>query len=316
MSQPKIAVIGGVVMDMIFEVPTWPLLGEAVQGSLSNQPGGKGLNEAVACARLDAHVSIISATGEDSYGQRLSAILQQEHVQPFIKEVYRQDDISTDVTAVILKDGQPGFIGCRRATNALTADFIEEHRAVIETADVVLIAFDISSGAVQKAVELAKAARKKIIIHASPPMNLPLSIVNHVDYLVLNSWEAHKWLDLISLNFTQRTRDEEVGEYLLRQGVQTVIITSGNAGCVVATTSRINHYRPFRTKVLDVTGASDAFCAGFAIALGSRKGSLERIRFASAAAALACEKLGAYNSMPRLNEVKRFLEDRESEQLK
>jgi ribokinase len=315
MPQQKIAVVGGVVMDLIFEVPIWPQIGEAVQGSLSNQPGGKGLNEAVACARLDAQVSIISAIGEDSYGQRLSEILQQEHIQTFIKIVHRQDDVGTDVTAVILKDGRPGFVGCRRATNDLTVDFIEKHMAVIERADVVLITFDVSSDALQRAIEIAKAAHKPIIIHAAPPLNLLLSTVNHVDCLVLNSWEAHKWLELVGLPFTQQMTDEQVGEYLLRQGVQTVIITEGSEGCLVVTTGRVNHYRPFRAKVLDATGASDAFCAGLAIAFASREPSLDRIRFASAAAALACEKLGAYNSMPRLSEVKCFLLDRQSERL-
>jgi ribokinase len=315
MPQPKIVVIGGVVMDLIFEVPSWPILGESVQGSLLHQPGGKGLNEAVACARLDAHVSLLSATGEDSYGQRLSEILQHEHVQPWIITVHRQDDVSTDVTAVILKDGQPGFIGCRRATNALTPDFIHEKKAVIEAADVVLTTFDVSKTAVQKAIELAKAAHKKIIIHASPPIDLPVSLVNHVDYLVLNSWEAHKWLELTGHNFTQQMTDEEIGEFLLRQGASNVIITTGSAGCVVVTTGRVHHYRPFRAKIIDVTGASDAFCAGLALALATRKGFLDRIRFASASAALACEKLGAYNSMPKLNEVISFLEDREGERL-
>lgn len=305
-----IAVVGGVVMDLVFEVPEWPKLGEAIQGTLLTQPGGKGLNQAVACTRLGGDVSILTAVGDDGYGQRLLDILDSESVKPFAKRVHRTEDISTDMTAVILlKDGQPGFIGCRRATNDLTIDDIRRNAHVLAESDLILVTCDVSPEVVQCSIDLAKAAHRQIILNAAPPPNLPLRIISQVDYVIANGWEARKWLSTSGVRDAFQLSDRKVGETFLGRGAGTVIITNGIGGCSILTRGKAQEYRSFQAHVVDETGASDAFCAALGIALGESQSRDDYVRFASAAGALACEHLGAYNSMPSRDDVLRFLQE-------
>ena len=81
MSRPKILVVGSLNIDMILEIERMPEVGENLfVEKFSMLPGGKGNNQAVACARLGALVSMIGKVGDDEFGERLFANLEQENV--------------------------------------------------------------------------------------------------------------------------------------------------------------------------------------------------------------------------------------------
>lgn len=318
----KVVVAGGAVMDFILRVPSWPQPSQAVQGRFSAEPGGKGLNQSVAAARLGADTAIISAMGDDPYGKEIREILRHERVKLHVdvQEVLSKED-GTDVTAVILPtDGHPGFIGCRRATEKLTPKYVEQAIDAIKKADVVLVTFDASIEAAQKVIELAKEAHKPIIINPAPPMEVPLTVLDGVDYVIPNEWEAREWVRLSAPELLEspsgQLSDEEVGYKLVEQGAKVVIITLGLDGCLVVDRRGARHYPAFKVDAVDTTGASDAFCAGLAVAfarsLDRRKGpktrEQEMISFASAAGAQACTRYGALRSMPSLDDVTAFLE--------
>src|SRR5689334_12283833 len=70
MPQARVAVMGSFVADLAFRTPHLPAWGETVLGSSFRLgPGGKGSNQAVAAARLGAHVSFISKLGNDPFGE-------------------------------------------------------------------------------------------------------------------------------------------------------------------------------------------------------------------------------------------------------
>ena len=69
---PRIAVVGSLNMDLVLQVQHAPGPGETVLAdALHLVPGGKGGNQAVACARQGAQVALFGRVGDDGYGHTL-----------------------------------------------------------------------------------------------------------------------------------------------------------------------------------------------------------------------------------------------------
>ena len=71
---PKIVVVGSANTDMVVQVAHLPVQGETVLGGkFVTARGGKGANQAVAAARLGAHVTFVARLGRDAFGQEAAA---------------------------------------------------------------------------------------------------------------------------------------------------------------------------------------------------------------------------------------------------
>ena len=78
---PRITVVGSVNLDLVARVERLPQPGETVGGAtFARVPGGKGANQAVACARLGADVTMIAAVGRDSIADEALADLRDAGV--------------------------------------------------------------------------------------------------------------------------------------------------------------------------------------------------------------------------------------------
>ena len=78
---PRITVVGSINLDLVAQVERLPEPGETVGGAaFTRVPGGKGANQAVACARLGADVTMIAAVGEDPFAAEALAGLRDADV--------------------------------------------------------------------------------------------------------------------------------------------------------------------------------------------------------------------------------------------
>ena len=64
----------------------------------------------------------------------------------------------------------------------------------------------------------------------------------------------------------------------------------------------------FKVSVVDTTAAGDAFTGALAVAISEGRILPDAVRFACAAGALACSRLGAQPSLPQRAEVDSLLE--------
>ncbi|OQY99622.1 MAG: hypothetical protein B6D41_00935 [Chloroflexi bacterium UTCFX4] len=305
---PRIVVVGGLVMDLSFEVPRWPQVREAVQArAFERSPGGKGLNQAVAAARLGAKVQIISAVGSDFFGTELLRKLKEEGVDD--QFAIRKSGPETAITCVIVKDGEPGFIGTkdsedpRSAPDTLSSSDVRKAQSYIRNANAVMATFEVPFDAIQTAFEIARDSEVPTILNPAPPSKLPQELYRLTDFIIPNMWEATQLLE-------DRQADREtLVTRLKRRGAKNAIITKGDLGCVVALEGEpdVKEIDAFEVEAIDTTGASDAFCSAFAVGLAEGLDTLMAIEKAMAAGALACTKTGALESMPTASQLNNFL---------
>ena len=143
------------------------------------------------------------------------------------------------------------------------------------------------------------------------------ALLTHVDILIPNESE---FVALVQrLPRFQRSNFDEATLHALSHdklhalcrefGVPTLIVTLGSKGCFVSEPHGHLFIPAHRgIKVVDTTGAGDAFCGGFAAGLVRHDGDIAAAaRLGSAVAALSIMKLGTARAMPTLSELRRFL---------
>lgn len=98
----------------------------------------------------------------------------------------------------------------------------------------------------------------------------------------------------------------EGAEMLVEMGVRIVAVKLGRKGCYVMDGKEACHVEPFRVKVVDTTGAGDAFNAGFLYGLLKGKNLWECGRLGNFVASKCIEKIGARRGLPYAHELKDF----------
>ena len=103
--------------------------------------------------------------------------------------------------------------------------------------------------------------------------------------------------------------NEERARLLVAWGAQVGIVTLGDAGAVVATADDVFRIPVFTRKAIDATGAGDVFSAGFLVHYRKHQNARDAGLFASAAAALVCERTGGatLERMPTFSVVRKRL---------
>jgi ribokinase len=303
----RILVIGSVNMDLVVRVDHVPAPGENVRGeALEMIPGGKGANQAVACARLGAETAFLGRVGDDPFGRRLvqglaDAGVRTDAVQPVAG--------CASGMAMILVDaaGENSIVVTPGANGRLTPDDVDAARGLVAEADAVVLQLEIPAETVARAVRLAREVGTLSVMDAGPPRRPVDEAAFEADVLTPNEAEAAA---LLSLAPGARPA-EDLARALLDRGPKTVIVKAGADGAVVACQEYVERVPAFRIDPVDTTAAGDAFTAALAVAVIEGVDLVQAVRRAGAAGALAATRLGAQPSMPTADEVAAFLAERD-----
>ena len=163
---------------------------------------------------------------------------------------------------------------------------------------------------VRAAINMARRNGCKIILDPAPaPRQLPEELCR-VDIISPNVIEA----ELITGTKTGEERaDKNIASDLIARGASAAVLKLGARGSMVVTADgQIARVPAYRVKIVDTTAAGDAFTGALAVAVANGQDLLKAAKFANAAGALACTKLGAHAAMPTVEEVKMLMEDQPS----
>ncbi len=301
---PRILVVGSANVDVTVAAPRLPQPGETVSdGTLLVGHGGKGANQAVAARRLGAEVRFIGCLGDDAWGREIRSALERQGVDA---SGVRLTDAAATGTAVIVVDaeGRNQIAVAPGANRALTVELVSARRDDIAWADVVLCQLETPPSTVRWVLERARRQRAVTVLNPAPVPDAALDLWPLVDYLTPNAGEAGR---LSGVAVEDAKTAERAADALRARGVGTVVVTLGTDGAVARGPEGTLRVAAFPVTAVDTTAAGDAFNGALAVALGEGRALREALRFASAAAALACTRRGAQVSLPDRGEVERLL---------
>jgi ribokinase len=300
-----IVVLGSFVADTAYRASRLPAWGETLMGSgFALGPGGKGSNQAVAAARAlgsSGKVQMISKLGDDAFGKMARDLWATDGIDASL--------VGTSATptgaAVILIDearGDNAIIIVPGACFTLTPEDVDAVAVTIQSAGVFLTQLELPLETVQRGLEIAHAAGVPTILNPAPAVALSDAMLAAADYLIPNETEAAL---LTGMPVETIEQAEAAAKVLLVRGPQTVILTLGARGALVCTKDAEPVLVPAfdAGKVLETTGAGDAFCGGFAAALLEKQSLLDAVRFGCATAGISVTRAGTAPSMPRRSEV-------------
>jgi ribokinase len=300
---PNVVCVACWNVDLVTRVARLPLPGETVFGDgFDTGPGGKGSNVAVGAARLGARVAIVARLGDDEFGQRALPFWHAEGIDCAHAAV-ATGEANAVASILVADDGENSIAVFRGAGYRLTAAQVRAARPVFDGAAIVALPLELQDEAVDATLRLAHECGARTVLNPAPARALPAGWLPLVDVLTPNALEARQLCGLPA-----DATVPQLGQALLDLGVGAVVMTCGAQGAWVFEPGQAPlPVPPFAVQAVDTVGAGDAFNAGLCVALAEQATLADAARFASAVAALATTRRGAAVTMPKRNEVDRFL---------
>jgi ribokinase len=331
----SVIVCGSLNMDLVARVDHLPRPGETVVGaSLQRLPGGKGLNQAVAAARMGAAVAMIGARGDDADGAALAALLASEGIDTRdlrVRDPRAMPDAHTGLAQVtVAADGENSIVVHGGANLSLTAEEVRAAFAVPSSATsgqeasspteppqagppqvapvrVALAQLETPLVAVSAFFEAARDAGVRTILNPAPAVADALPLLADVDLVVLNETELAIFSAAVAreggADGSRPARPADAAMMLLQGRCQAVIVTLGAEGVWLVTGEDAVHLPAPAVTVVDTTGAGDCFCGVLAAGLAQGLDLEAAIARAVAAASLSVTRSGAAPAMPRTSEL-------------
>lgn len=296
----KILVVGSTNTDMVIKATHLPNPGETIiGGTFLMNAGGKGANQAVAAARLDAEVLFICKTGNDIFGQQSKQLFAKERIDTTY--VFSDMKHPSGVALINVDSKGENCIVVASGANAylLPADLANAVDA-IDQSDIVLMQLEIPIETIEYVVSIAQAKGKTVILNPAPAQSLSKSLLKCVSILTPNETEA-SMISGVQVKDTESAC--EAARVICSMGVQTVIITLGAKGALIYTDEFQEEIPVEKVEVVDTTAAGDVFNGALAVALSENRNITDAVRFACDAASISVTRIGAQASAPYRKEL-------------
>jgi ribokinase len=305
MTKSGVCILGIYVSDMAFTAARQPIMGETLIGSrFALGPGGKGSNQTIAAARAGGKVTFITNLGQDLFGDTAMAMYAREGVTPRIGRIA---DVATGAAYIFLEQGTGAnaIIVVPGAADTITAEDVKANADAITGAAVFMTQLEAPLMQCVAALALAKSAGTTTILNPAPAATLDAAVYRLCDYVTPNESEASM---LTGVEVKDVASARKAADVFLQRGVGTALITLGGQGSLLHSNEKSIHIPIFNAgKVVDTTGAGDAFNGGFAAALSQGATPEDAARFGSATAGISVTRPGTAPSMPQRAEIEALL---------
>ena len=304
MSGKMISIIGSYNVGLFLKGRRLPEFGETVIADMFHEGGGgKGSNQAIACAMFEANTRFIGTLGADKYG--LDAL-----------EMYREYGIDTEniqidttthsgISIILIDDHGNNIISVAPGANLnYSSDDLEHAADILKASLIVGFQLENDHAMVFYGIRKVKALGVMTFLDPAPAVELPTDLYPDIDIIKPNETEA-TILTGITVNDIESA--EDAGRDLIAKGVKMAIVTLGREGAVYVSESGVKYFPAKRVDAIDSTGAGDIFSGGLLASLSRGDTMEDAIRFATAAATLSTTKLGVIESIPKRKDVEKFM---------
>lgn len=302
----SVLVVGSANMDMVVSTSRFPSPGETVLArDFGTYPGGKGANQAVACAKLGGDVTLLAKMGRDMFRERLFDSLRADGVN--LDHVSIDPTAPTGIALITVDDsGQNEIVVVSGSNMKLTPEDVESKAELFDGVGIVILQLEIPLETVVRSAQLAKERGAEVILNPAPATELPDVLLEAVDYIIPNESEAERLTGVVVGDHRSAIR---AAHRLIERGVGHVILTLGERGVLYVTSDDVRSFPAYRVDVVDTTAAGDAFTGALAFFLSRGQVLEDAISYSNAVAGYCVMRMGAQTSMPSFDEIQTFLRD-------
>ncbi|MEM2917461.1 MAG: carbohydrate kinase family protein [Candidatus Bathyarchaeia archaeon] len=263
--------------------------------------GGSAANTIVGLARLGLKVGYIGKIAQDIEGKLLLKDFEKEGVN-IDGIIVSKKGRSGVVLGFVDENGEralyvdPG-VNSTIQYEEINVKYAENTSFLHLTSFVGETSFETQKRLVKKIPSSVKVSLDPGTIYARKGLTSLESIIKRCFVLFLNE---------IEMKLLTGKGYREGAEMFVEMGVDIVAVKLGAKGCYVTDGKEACHVEPFKAKVVDTTGAGDAFNAGFLYGLLKGKNLRECGRLGNFVASKCIEKIGARRGLPYAHELKDF----------
>ncbi|HHD6666023.1 TPA: ribokinase [Staphylococcus aureus] len=298
----KVVILGSTNVDQFLTVERYAQPGETLHVEEAQKAfgGGKGANQAIATARMQADTTFITKIGTDGVADFTLEDFKAAHIDT--SYIIKTTEAKTGQAFITVNaEGQNTIYVYGGANMTMTPEDVINAKDAIINADFVVAQLEVPIPAIISAFEIAKAHGVTTVLNPAPAKALPNELLSLIDIIVPNETEAEL---LSGIKVTNEQSMKDNANYFLSLGIKTVLITLGKQGTYFATKNQSQHIEAYKVNAIDTTAAGDTFIGAFVSRLNKSQDNLaDAIDFGNKASSLTVQKHGAQASIPLLEEV-------------
>jgi ribokinase len=302
--RPRIGVVGSSNVDLVTYVERMPVWGETIAAPrFEMSHGGKGANQAIAAAKLGAAVVMVSKVGDDMLGDGVLRNFEEMNVST--SHVQCVPGQSTGTATILVNDkGDNCILIVKGANGDLTPDDVERAGGELKSCDLILTQLEVPLETVYATLRFGKRHGVKTALNPAPAVrDLDMTVIRDASFITPNETEL-----AILTGMPVESEDEiaAAAKSLVAKGLETVIVTLGARGSLLATHEGLRRIAPVKVEAVDSTGAGDAFIGSFARYYAAGLGLDAVLDKANCYAADSVTKRGAQKSFATEAEFESF----------
>ena len=301
---PRIGVVGSSNVDLVTYVERMPVWGETIAAPrFEMSHGGKGANQAVAAAKLGAEVVMVSKVGDDMLGDGVLRNFEETNVNA--GHVLCVPGQSTGTATILVNgEGDNFILIVKGANDDLTPADVEAATGDLKACDLILLQLETPLDTVYATLVFGKTNGVKTALNPAPAVrNLDMERVRLASFLTPNESEL---AILTGMPVESEDEIEAAAKSLLARGQETLIVTLGARGALLAGPQGFKRIAPAKVRAVDSTGAGDAFIGSFARYYAAGLGIEAALEKATLYAADSVTRPGAQKSFATESEFEAF----------
>ena len=286
----KVLNFGSINKDFIYSVNDFVKPGETISSIRYNvKIGGKGLNQSVAISKAGQkiyHAGIINK--EDTF---ILEKLKKWNIN--CENILLRDNPTGHAIIQVDKKGENSIIVTGGANDDIDIKFIESVLSKFNSGDILVLQNEINN--IKEIIDRAHHKKMKIVFNPAPFNNEILSYdLNKISTLILNQTEGEA--------LSKEKKPDGILKVLNSKFNNTeIILTLGENGSLYSFKDELLKIKAHKLDTVDTTGAGDTFIGYYVAGIASKMNKKDNLNRASEAAAIATTKLGAAESIPRIN---------------
>lgn len=296
----KIVNFGSLNLDHVYRVPHAVATGETLAASsFQILLGGKGLNQSVAIARAGAKVLHGGFVGDDPKAKDLLDCLKDSGVD--ISKIRTTSEPQGHALIQVNDEGNNCIVIYGGSNQCVSKEYIDEVLSEFSAGDYVVLQNETSN--VEYAIAQAHAKGCVVVLNASPIDERMLALdYGQIDWLIINEIEGAAIAGVEEI-------DRIIPTLVQKHPGLNIVLTLGTEGSRCYTGGQVYTQSAFKANAVDTTAAGDTFLGYVVAGLIAGTPISQILRTASVASAIAVSIMGAAGSIPKYEDVLKYLEN-------